>query len=184
MREVLLAARANLDACLPETGSVSIRLTVSELGRVTFATATGDASRETRECVMAAFRGVVVDERASVPRTVSVSLSRARVDAALAEADDAAGPETGAPVPDADADAEAALRARIDARRGPILACVGQTSVALGVSFAVDGSVQVALRGALAGTDEERCVRAALGTLWMDPAPIGAGALIHAVSSD
>jgi hypothetical protein len=169
----LEAARPALTACLPGAGALRVRMTIDISGRVTYATPADEASETTERCVEAAFSDVSIDEPAARPRTVTV-----RVPAGWREGTEL----TTEAEPSGDAAAEDALRAAIDAQRDSVLACVGTTTVALGLAYATDGSVVVSLRGALSGGDEERCVRAVLRDVRLDPAPSAAGSLIHAIS--
>jgi hypothetical protein len=75
--------------------------------------------------------------------------------------------------------AEPALRAAIDERRDDILACVGRDRAVVRFEWTASGPLAITLSGALAGTVEEGCVRAALGDL--AAAPGTEGALLHLV---
>jgi hypothetical protein len=78
--------------------------------------------------------------------------------------------------------AEAELRAALDARSGAILACTGTPSAVLELRAEADGPMTLALRGALAGSPEEGCVRSAVGPLER-PGGFGAGVLVHLVGA-
>ncbi len=79
-----------------------------------------------------------------------------------------------------DTDVEARIRAGLDARSEDVLACVGRDRVAVRVGYAPDGSVDVALQGALHGSPEERCVQDALDGVRV-PATGGSGVVVHLV---
>ena len=89
---------------------------------------------------------------------------------------------TDSAVPQAQSDAgaavdEAGLRSALDAHKADILGCVGTARASLSVRYS-EGKATVSLRGKLAGTDEEGCVRHVTGAL---RAPPGDGSLIHVV---
>jgi hypothetical protein len=183
----LAIARPALDACLPP-GETRIRFTLDPSGAVTHAWPSDPAGRTASACVTGAFHGVRVDERAAEARTATVRLSPRRgATTVIAGAEDPqieAGPST-SPASATDArDAEGSLRAALSRRRSAILACVGTDSVALSIAYTALGDLSIGLRGALAGSDEEECVRAALSDVRMEPAPGTAGSLIHAVTAD
>ncbi len=64
--------------------------------------------------------------------------------------------------PEAAGRIEEHVRAGLEARRDDVLACVGRDRVAVRVGYAPDGSIDIALQGALHETPEERCVQDAL----------------------
>lgn len=87
---------------------------------------------------------------------------------------------TAAPVDVVTARVETAVRSLIDANAATIAACVGKGPTAVEASYAVDGGVQLALRGDQHGTPVERCVVAALPNLHV--ATEGrAGTVVHLV---
>ena len=102
---------------------------------------------------------------------------------------DAAGPppEPAAPVQEiaaqpgpAAAVEPATLRARVDAHRAAILACVSAPVVALTIEWSAEGALVAHLRDG-AGTPAEGCVRAVLAGERIEPAPGTPGSLLHVV---
>ncbi len=90
-----------------------------------------------------------------------------------------------APAPSASPEqqaAEAALRAALDARAAAILACTGTNGAVVELRAEAEGPLAVTLRGALAGSPEEGCVRSAVGALERPPA-LGAGTVVHLVEA-
>lgn len=171
VRRLLALAHDPIDACLSDPGPQRVEITVNELGRVSHVRAL-DASREVNACIATALRDVSVEDRARAPRTFTFTAHAPRASA-------------GDEVPVAPtSDADTTLRALLDQHRAPVLACVGTPSVAIAASFTADGAVTVALRGPLAGSQEESCVQAALRTIRLDPAPGAPGSLLHAVTDE
>jgi hypothetical protein len=78
-----------------------------------------------------------------------------------------------------DPEAEAALRAALDARRDDVLACVGRDRAVVRAAWGAAGDLAIALTGELAGTPEERCVRAALADVRAPAAGRLRGAVLH-----
>lgn len=74
------------------------------------------------------------------------------------------------------------LRARVDAHRAAVLACVPGAAVALALEWAADGTIVAHLRDR-PGSVEEGCVRAVLATERLDPPPGSAGSLLHVVEA-
>ncbi|MBZ0116609.1 MAG: hypothetical protein K8H88_06435, partial [Sandaracinaceae bacterium] len=72
------------------------------------------------------------------------------------------------------------VRDRLDARAADIVACAGRDRVAVRVSWAVDGSLDVRLQGPLAGSPEEGCVQDLLEGA-RAPSEGRAGVVVHLV---
>jgi len=87
---------------------------------------------------------------------------------------------TDAPRTPGDPSADAAARDAVRARAASILACVAGETVALEVTWSADGALDASLRGELAGSPEESCVRAAIADLRI-AAPGAPGRILHAV---
>jgi hypothetical protein len=75
---------------------------------------------------------------------------------------------------------EVRIRAGLDARREDVLACVGRERVAVRVTYDGEGAVRITLQGALEGSPEEGCVRAALEGVRV-PGTGASGAVVHLV---
>ncbi len=80
----------------------------------------------------------------------------------------------------ADSSAATAAREAIRTRTASVLACMGSDAVALEVTWTAEGALDASLRGALRGTEEEACVRAAIADLTIT-APGTPGRVLHAV---
>jgi hypothetical protein len=164
----------------------SVRISLNESGHVTYSRVLdGEPTGAERRCVGELFDRVHVDGRANRPRVVVLHFAHGATDETITDAPegpDAPAEESDAP-PEAAADGSALARALIDAHAAAILACVGEDAVGLSAAWTADGTITVSLRGSRAGTAEEECVRAAVGTLRIEPAPGAPGSVIHAVTN-
>lgn len=161
---------AGVMACFPaDRAAVRVRATVSSRGAVTYSRVVSAATASEQACVrdyLAGATGAAVADRS---RTADIEYTRAAIPAPRATPS-AATPAAADPV-----------RAAVDGRRAAVLACVGGATVVCELTVAGDGSISVALRGDLAGTPEEGCVRAALAGIYA-PAPATPGVVLHPVS--
>jgi hypothetical protein len=90
-------------------------------------------------------------------------------------------PESAVPASDAAVtEQEDAVRAWLNTSSAEVLSCTGEPRSVVIVNIDSKGAAQVALRGALAGKPEERCVRAALGKKQFAPGPLE---VIHLINS-
>ncbi len=81
---------------------------------------------------------------------------------------------------DAPPEIERQIRDGLTARREDVLACTGLTRVAVRVTYAPDGSIDLSLQGDLSGSAQQRCVQEALAGVRV-AATGGAGVVVHLV---
>ncbi|MCZ7682094.1 MAG: hypothetical protein M5U28_26190 [Sandaracinaceae bacterium] len=144
---LLLAACAQFD-----TGSVARR-------RAAEALECEEESVEVTAIGEYRFRGEGCGRTATVTCTAGALEPQCFEEAELLAAGGEAEP---APDPEVAGEVEARIRAGLEARREDVLECVGRDRVAVRVGYAPDGTVEIALSGALHDTPEERCVQDAL----------------------
>lgn len=165
---------AEVRACFPASYDerVVVTVTISTRGHVTAATVASGVTTLERTCVTEAFLGVRISGRARAAGFTEIAFDFTPPEPA---------PPVAATTPVVDPTVEAAARAVITSHAPAIVACLGGAS-ALDVSIATDGRVTIAARGALAGSAEEACARAALGDAVIVPAPASPATILHAVA--
>lgn len=167
--DLVAQSRTEILACLPaSTAALTLDVRLNVDGTVVVLASDIWVDEDSRECVASVLARAWL--RGSVAEASTAQLRFART-------------QSSAPtVPAADPAIEDRVRAHLDARRAAALACVDGATVALAVSWAADGTLEISARGRFAGTAEEACVRAALTHARVRPAPRAAGTIVHALA--
>lgn len=163
------ATEPDVRACFPgRREAVVVRITITTRGHISVAAVASEATTAERSCVSETFSGARLTGTTRRPRMTELAFD-------FAPDDGVALSHTIPP------EVEAAARAAVTAHAPAIVACLGGAA-ALDVSIATDGTLAIAARGALAGSAEEACARAALGAVTVSPAPSAPETILHAVA--